>query len=387
MERPYDAAHDLAPGANEMNERRVLPADSELVRRTLSDFRLSENGKNWVVRMRGEGKFRSSVFPEFNETGMRVLLEFIPAEEWLRPGPLRRWIEAMRLPYLLFSFLPLLLVASRRYAETGNIPLAEAFLLFLSVTFIHISCNFWSDYEDHMRGIDAPEHSGGTGVIQKLWIPAIHLRNAAGAIMLLGLLFGVGLMFILPMNLIGKHILWLGLLGGLGAASYSGWPFHYKYIGLGEPIVFLLSGPIVTIGASLVFFGDQTRFFYFTLVSIPLAFLAILRLHGGNMQRIPFDTMAGVFTIARYLGFFWSKMAFGFLLFAPFFSAMALWYAGLAPRASIVCGAGLPFVIFSYIALKQAHGPLDPACSEFRKQATRLHLVFGLFYSLSFLLP
>lgn len=368
-----------------MNEHRVLPAGSELVKRALSDFRVEENGKRWIVRMRGEGKFRSSVFPEFNETGMRVLLELIPESDWKRPSAAWRWLIAMRLPYLLFSFLPLLLVAARRYAEHGNIPALEATLLFLSVTLIHVSCNFWSDFEDHMRGVDAPEHSGGTGVIQRLWIPAIHLRNAAGVLIVLGCFFGLALLSQLPMESVGIHLLWLGLLGGLGAASYSGWPFHYKYIGLGEPIVFFLSGPIVTIGASLIFFGDTSHFLYFSLASIPLAFLAILRLHGGNMQRIPFDTMAGVFTIARYLGFFWSKIAFGFLLFAPFLATMALWFAGLAPRASIACGAGLPFVMFSYMALKQAHGPLDPACNEFRKQASRLHLVFGFLYALSFL--
>jgi 1,4-dihydroxy-2-naphthoate octaprenyltransferase len=368
-----------------MNEHRVLPADHALVRRALLDFRVQENGRAWIVRLRGEGRFRSSVFPEFNETGMRVLLEMIPREEWNRPHFISRWLEAMRLPYLLFSFLPLLLVAARRYAEQGSIPPLEALLLFLSVTLIHVSCNFWSDYEDHMRGVDAPEHSGGTGVIQRLWLPAVQLRNAAAALIILGFLIGIYLLILLPTAIVGQHLIWLGLLGGLGAASYSGWPFHYKYIGLGEPIVFLLSGPVVTVGASLILFGDASHFLYFSLASIPLAFLAILRLHGGNMQRIPFDTMAGVFTIARFLGFFWSKIAFGFLLFAPFFTAMALWYAGFAPRAVIACGAGLPFVLFSFMALKQAHGPLDPACNEFRRQASRLHLLFGLLYSLSYL--
>src|SRR5690606_33711940 len=136
---------------------RVLPADNPLVRRALNDFRVEEGGRRWIVRMRGEGRFRSSVFPEFNETGRRVLLELIPEAEWKRPGFLWRWLTALRLPYLLFSALPLLLVACRRYAETGALPWAEGALLFLSVVLVHMSCNLWSDYEDHLRGVDTPE--------------------------------------------------------------------------------------------------------------------------------------------------------------------------------------------------------------------------------------
>jgi 1,4-dihydroxy-2-naphthoate polyprenyltransferase len=367
------------------NEHRVLPSDSPLVQQVLRDFRVQENGRRWVVRMRGEGRYRSSVFPEFNESGRRVLLEFIPEGDWSRPGILLRWGQAFRLPYLLFSLLPLLLVSSRFYAETRSFPLMEGVLLFLSVILVHLSCNLWSEYEDHLRGVDAPEHAGGTGVVQRLWIPAVQLRNCSAALMVLGAALGLWLLTLLPIGLVGSQLLWLSLAGGLGAASYSGWPFHYKYIGLGEPIVFLLSGPVVTLGASLIFFRDDSRFAFFALASIPLAFLAILRLHGGNMQRIPFDSMAGVFTIARHLGFFWSKLAFGFLLFAPFLSAMLLWAYGLVPHASVACGASLPFVLFSYMALKEAHGPLDPACNEFRRQASRLHLSFGLIYCMSFL--
>lgn len=370
-----------------MNEHRVLPAEDPLVRKALQDFRVTENGRRWIVRMKGEGRFRSSVFPEFNETNRRVLLEMIPEDEWERPGLLWRWLVAMRLPYLLFSILPLLLVAASRYGSTGKIPWLEAALLFLSVVLVHVSCNLWSEYEDHLRGVDAPEHSSGTGVIQRLWIPAIHLRNSAAALLPLGLVTGLALLSILPLEQTGPHILWLGLVGIVGAASYSGWPFHYKYIGLGEPIVFLLSGPIVSMGASLVFFGDSSHFVYFSLVSLPLAFLAVLRLHCGNMQRIPFDTMAGVFTIARWLGFFWSKMATGFLLFAPFVTTILILAAWLAPKATFASLLALPLAFWALIPLRQAKGPLDPACFELRELCARLHLIFGLLYAASFALP
>lgn len=367
-----------------MNEHRVLSSDHALVKRALLDFRVHENGRDWIVRLKGEGRYRSSVFPEFNETGRRILLEFIPASDWMRPNWLKRWLAAVRLPYLLFSFLPLLLVACRYFSEHRTLPWLEFALLSLSVLSVHMSCNLWSDYEDHLRGVDAPEHSGGSGVVQNLWLPAVTLRNAAAVLMVIGAFFGFGLIAILPLPVVGKHLLWLGLVGGLGAASYSGWPFHYKYIGLGEPIVFILSGPIVTLGASLALYRDESHFLFFGLTSLPLAFLAVLRLHSGNMQRTPFDTMAGVFTIARQLGFFWSKLATGFLLFAPFITLGALWTLRVAPNGSLFALMALPYAFWALLPLRAATGPLDPACAELRVQAAQLHFIFGVLYCLGF---
>ncbi len=367
-----------------MNERRVLPADHPLVLQVATDFRLEENGAPWVVRMRGEGRFHSSVFPEFSHSNRNVLLELIPRKDWERPGFLVRWLVALRLPYLLFSFLPLFLVSALHYAERGFLPWRETGLLFASVLLVHMSCNLWGDYEDHLRGVDSPEHSGGSGVVQKLWIPALHLKLAAAALMVLGIGLGVLLLSFLPMDFVGRHLLLLAVLGALGAAGYSGWPFHYKYLGLGEPVIFLLSGPLVTLGASYILFGDHERLFFFAGISLPLAFLAVLRLHGGNLQRIPFDSMAGSFTIARWLKFSLSKWALGFLFLSPFLAVAGLWLLGIVPNFALVAFASLPVALLAFSPLRAAQGPLDPACYELRELGARLHLAFGLLYAGSF---
>ena len=363
---------------------RVLGAEDPLVRQVQRDFRVREGGRDYVVRLRGEGRFRSSVFPDLPHRP-QVLLEYLPATEWRRPGPLRRWWQALRLPYLSFSLLPLLLVACTYLREHRTLPLALSALLFVSIALIHVSCNLWGDYEDHLRGIDATDHDGGSGVIQKLWIPARHLRNAAAALMLSGLAAGLALLATLPLSELAWSLFALGLCGSLGAASYSGWPFHYKYFGLGEPIVFFLSGPVVTVGAALLLFGGHGHTAWAALACLPLSFLATLRLHGGNTQRIPFDTMAGVFTIARALGFRRSKLAWGFLFFAPFLTVVALVIAGEAPRAALLSGLTLPLSLLAVEPLRQASGPLDPACHELRERGAQLHLAFGLLYAFSFL--
>jgi 1,4-dihydroxy-2-naphthoate octaprenyltransferase len=185
---------------------------------------------------------------------------------------------------------------------------------------------------------------------------------------------------------VSQRLIWFALVGAVGAASYSGWPFHYKYLGLGEPIVFLLCGPLVTAGAAALYFPGTGELIRFALLSLPLSFLVTLRLHSGNMQRIPFDTIARVFTIARLQGFEWSKRAYAGLLVAPFAAMGLLIYFGYAGKFAFLSLLAFPFVFNAIRELRVASGPLDPACYNLRREAARLHAVFGLLYCLGFLI-
>jgi 1,4-dihydroxy-2-naphthoate octaprenyltransferase len=384
MAQPHAPTHYFPPGADEMSNSRVLPAGDTFVQKVLRDFRVVENGFASVARLRGEGRFTSAVFPALAQD-RNVLVELIPVAEWERPTFLVRWAHAIRIAYLMFSIFPLLLVFCRALS-TENLPsLSHALLLFSSLILIHLGCNLWGEYEDHLRGVDSPEHLSGSGVVQKLWIPAIHLRNAGAALFLSGCLLGIILFVDLPLAVVGGPLLWIGLLGALGAASYSGWPFHYKYFGFGEPIVFFLSGPVVTLGAALICTYDPKQLPWFFLASLPLSFLATLRLHGGNIQRVPVDTNAGVFTIARFMGFRWSKWAYGFLLLAPFITVVSLIALHMLSIECSIILAAFPLAFIALRILPSVTGPLDPKFHELRKLTVQLHFSFGLLYSLSFL--
>ncbi|NUM88902.1 MAG: prenyltransferase [Bdellovibrionales bacterium] len=361
---------------------RVLPENDSFVARLLRDFRFVEDGRRFVARLQGEGRFGSSVLP--NRKNRKVLVEPLAWEEWrgTRPGFARRWLQALRLPYLAFSLLPLLLVVTSHFGANGLARATEALHMVLATTLLHLGCNLWNDYEDHLRGVDSPENSGGSGVIRKLWIPAVHIRNAAAAMFLLGIALGVALL--LRLEWTQKHLLWIGLLGAIGAASYSGWPFHYKYLGLGEPVVFLLGGPLIAMGATAVMHEDADFFLWYALASLPLSFLAVLRLHTNNMQRAPFDAMAGARTIASLAGFKLSRWLTVWLLLAPFLAALALRLSGVAPGASWISALALPLLARPLRLALSCTGPLDPACGDLRRSVARLHLAFGLMWILGY---
>ncbi|WP_218276896.1 hypothetical protein, partial [Pseudomonas sp. FW305-124] len=86
----------------------------------------------------------------------------------------------------------------------------------------HISCHLWGEVEDHLRGVDSPGSTSGSGVIRELWIPATHMRIAAIILFLIGFFMGLTLLYFLPWEGSGKQLLWIGLIGAVSAASYSG---------------------------------------------------------------------------------------------------------------------------------------------------------------------
>lgn len=365
---------------------RVVPAENEDVEKFLHDFRVEENGQWYVAHMQGEGKFSSSAFPEISQTKKKILIELLAWDEWAKKCPplLKRWFTAFRLPYLAFSLLPILLVSASYVNQNGWEDIGYVAWMFMAASLLHLGCNLWNDYEDHLRGVDAPDSSGGSGVIRNLWIPAVHMRNAAAVLFGLGLIAGMFLLKDIGWSTGGKHLLWIGALGALAAASYSGWPFHYKYLGLGEPIVFLIS-PLIAMGSCAVLYRDADYFIWFAVATLPLSFLAILRLHVGNMHRIPFDKQANTRTIASLLGFKKSKYIALFLLIAPFLATLLLWSVRVAPLYSLLSMAALPGVFAPTLSIIRAKGPLDPECQKIRDSAAILHLVFGALYTLGFL--
>jgi 1,4-dihydroxy-2-naphthoate polyprenyltransferase len=360
----------------------TLKSSDPRLRSILRDFRHPE--KSLVYRIKADDSRPSSLISNPASDHL-LLVETVPMSQWKRPNFLVRWQKAARLPYLAITLLPLLLVICIALQSAMPLPWTKIALIFGFLTLIQISANFWGDVEDHYRGVDSSNPNGGSGVIQKLWIPAIHLRYAAMALMALALAFGLVLLTFIPKDLVLNHFWWMGLLGVLGAASYSGWPFHYKYFGLGEPILFLLTGPLLTIAIGLILIPSMDLL-WLTAVSVPLALLATLRLHLGNTQRMSLDRAVGAKTIASALGFAWANYATLFLFFAPF-----LWILGLVALSAVspLKLAGLLLLPLSLMALAptlQVRSPLDPLFFELRNLATRLHLGLGMLYSLLYLL-
>lgn len=108
---------------------------------------------------------------------------------------------------------------------------------------------------------------------------------------------------------------------------------------------------------------------------------AVLRVHSGNIRRIPYDLQAGARTIANLIGFERAKTLYLGLLGALYLSLTPLAFSQAGPGVLLAL-LSLPVALYQYRLLQRLKGPLDPAATDLRRSSTYLDLSFGLLYTL-----
>jgi 1,4-dihydroxy-2-naphthoate octaprenyltransferase len=113
------------------------------------------------------------------------------------------------------------------------------------------------------------------------------------------------------------ELLFAGFLGFLGSTTYPT-GIKFKYRGLGVPFVSFLMGPLEIFVAGTLLrpgfgqefimdamggkLGPALHIFIGTIVTLPVAALVGVIMHGNDMRDIPTDRAAGIVTFASRLG-------------------------------------------------------------------------------------
>ena len=220
------------------------------------------------------------------------------------------------------------------------------------------------------------------GIVSMRALFAAALACAAGAALLglpLCLLHGDG----------GWSICWpllvTGFIGFLGATNYST-GIKFKYRGLGVPFVAVLMGPLEIFAAICLlrpqcatsFLSPQTA-----LLSLPVASLVCVIMHGNDMRDITSDRAAGIRTVASTLG--------------PKGALALYWICHLLPYlvcAALICRFGRTFLL-PFMALPLTRRTLTAATRTYFEQPERppwmrlerasgaIHLIFGVLYAIA----
>ena len=139
------------------------------------------------------------------------------------------------------------------------------------------------------------------------------------AYLMLGLGVGCGLVLIY----LGRP--WVAVIGllGLGAALfYSASPVQIMSLGLGELIIFLAFGPLLTWGAYYVQTGKLSL--VGAAVSLPLAFLITAIIWINEFPDLEADLAAAKHHLVARLGLKVSRWVYAALMLAPFVSLFVL---------------------------------------------------------------
>jgi len=218
------------------------------------------------------------------------------------PPFLALWLRTMRIPFLQATFVPVILgsVIALQVAHIFNV---WTFLLtLLGASLIHIATNMLNDYFDFKSGNDLavkhqnPFAGGGRILTAGLVKPRTHLV-VSSLCLLIGSIIGLYLIFALSL----PYLFVLGIIGVVSSYFYVGPPFRLAYRGVGELVVGLNFGPIMTLGAYYV----QTGTFALEpiLVSIPVGLLIAAVLWINEFPDMEADNAVGKKTLVLRLGY------------------------------------------------------------------------------------
>lgn len=307
-----------------------------------------------------------------------------------RPPFVLLWLKTMRIPFLQASFVPVILggVIAWQIAHVFN--LATFLLTLLGASLIHIATNMLNDYFDFKSGNDLqvkhqnPFAGGGRVLTAGLVKPSTHLLVST-----LSLLIGclIGLYFVFALSL--PYLLLLGLIGVISSAFYVGPPLRFAYRGIGELIVGINFGPVMTLGAYYV----QTKSFAWEplLASIPVGLLIAAVLWINEFPDMEADNAVGKKTLVLRLGYSRSIAVYTGMVVTSY--ALIILYALLqvfspipiTSLSSLIALLSLPFAMKAVRILRANYK--DPhAIIPANANTIFLHLTFGVLAILGFAL-
>lgn len=212
-------------------------------------------------------------------------------------------------------------------------------LVAVGLVLAHAASNLFNDYWDAKHGIDTSKD---------YFRPAYMPHPSLSGMMTGQSLFSLGLVHLTGMVVItayfalvrGPLVLLFAALGALFLMMYAGGPLPLKRIGLGEPTVFVVWGPLMVGGTYFVLSG--TLPIWVIIASIPYAVSVTTVLFGKHIDKIEYDTKLGVKTVPVILGEAATKTMLKGLIVIAYVAVIALVATRFLPVWSLISLLALP---------------------------------------------
>ncbi len=288
----------------------------------------------------------------------------------------KSWFLAFRPKTLTAALVPIIVGTALVHFLSLEIRWWIPGLALLAALFIQIGTNLVNDAVDFQKGADTEERIGPMRVTQKGIFTSQKVMIAATLCFLIAVLCGI------PLVLEGgTPILLIGLLSVLLGYGYTAGPFPLAYLGLGDPFVILFFG-LIAVGG-LVYLMTGKWIFESLVLGLQIGFLATVLIAINNLRDLQGDQKVGKKTWPVRFGKNFARAEIAFLCFAPFvlniyWFVRAGWIAGLLPF--------LAFPLAVRVALAVYRTEPSPVYNQFLAKGAALHLLFGVFLSLGFII-
>jgi 1,4-dihydroxy-2-naphthoate octaprenyltransferase len=261
-------------------------------------------------------------------------------------GSLKRkllyWKSELRASFLTATIVSVLLGTAIAWTKNGVFSLEYFSLALLGGIFLHLGTNVANDYFDHKSGNDEVNRdfvrpfSGGSRMIQLGLLTPSEVLFGALVFYTLGALIGLYLALTR-----GFFILLLGIVGLLSGFFYTAPPLNWASRGMGEALVGLNFGTLVTLGAYYV--QTQTLTAEPVLASIPVSLLIAAVLYINEFPDYNADKTVGKRTLVVRLGR--ERAVYGYIaMMASVYVAILLCVLmRITPIYTLIGFATLPF--------------------------------------------
>jgi 1,4-dihydroxy-2-naphthoate octaprenyltransferase len=219
------------------------------------------------------------------------------------PDAVSKWIVITRAAVFSMTVTSgliggLLAIGAQRL--TGEVTVNWGYLLLavFGLVVAHAANNMINDYFDLESGIDSDDYVRAQYAPHPILSGWVTKRQLGTAILLMNAIDLAILLFFVAVR--GPLVIAFAAGGLFISVFYVAPPIRLKWHGLGEPGVFLVWGPLMTVGTFYVATGQIPAWTW--IASLPYAILVTTVLFGKHIDKIEADTKIGVRTMPVILG-------------------------------------------------------------------------------------
>lgn len=239
----------------------------------------------------------------------------------------------------------------------------------------HAGTNATNDYFDFVRGVDKDDaYNGSSGVLTKRLLNPPELFAYGVALFGAGTLLGLVLLYYR-----GLPMLLLGVVGLLGGYLYTGGPKGYKYLALGDVLVFLLMGPLMVVGTYYALTGGMTITVF--LASLPVGSLVAAIMAVNNHRDAAADAEAEVKTLSNVIGFRASRVENLLLPVSAYLFVVLMVLFGVLSAWSLLVFLSLPLALANLRDVRNSGEESARELSYLVVRSAQLHMIFGVLLS------
>ncbi len=247
----------------------------------------------------------------------------------------------------------------------------------VAIIFLQASVNLLNDHDDFINHVDTKDSHSSSGVIVEGLLTLKEVYVSGILLLILGCLIGLFLSYER-----GVAILILGIIGAVFGYFYTGNPLMLKYRGLGAPLVFIIFGPLMTLGGYYLQMQEFT--IQSLLISIPTALLTTAILHANDIRDINHDKKAGIKTLSIFIGYKNAQLVYSSLIILSYVSLIMMIIYKYLPYLSLICLLTVPAAIKNINKLRTAENS-SYNIAELDKESGKLQGQFGILLILSIL--